>query len=326
MANMAASRSNLATEVLAKHWSIGQTPVRTHLGVSRATWQIGSLYWLSQAEQSRYAELFQQAKLLFDLGRYLKNEHSSICVPEIVSSNSGRLLELDGEYAWCLTRNLTGFHPNLADADIYSALAEGLARFHLALRLFSKKHATLVSNGICVSARQNIARLTSESFGAFTSDPREKEVLQQAAAWLLSRLDRFEHLPRQIVHGDWTPRNVLFDRNDQSRSLTGILDFEATAIDPVCVDVANMCSTLLMWSGLDRVDERIASVLETYERSAGVCLDVTDIHTAMLAHWLCHYWRWRDRLQFGEFGHEVKNRLCVRISSVLSYVSTGSGS
>src|ERR1700740_2840646 len=96
MANLASSWANLATEVLAKHWRISEVPIRTHLGVSRATWQIGSLYWLSQAEQSRYAELSQQGALLFDLGRYFKSERSSMCVPEIVPSDGGRLLGVDG--------------------------------------------------------------------------------------------------------------------------------------------------------------------------------------------------------------------------------------
>jgi Ser/Thr protein kinase RdoA (MazF antagonist) len=204
---------------------------------------------------------------------------------------------------------------------MYPVLTEGVARFHHALRVFSERQPTHVRDGICVRTRQSIVRLSAETFLAFTFYPREKEVLEQAAAWLLPRLDRFELLPRQLVHGDWTPRNVLFERADQMLSLTAILDFEGMAHDPVHVDVANTCSTLLMWSGLDKLDERIANVLNTYERSAGVHLEREDIHTAMLAHWLCHYWSWRDRLQFGEFGQEVKVRLCLRISSVLSYLS-----
>ena len=155
----------------------------------------------------------------------------------------------------------------------------------------------------------------------FTPDPEEEQVLWQASTWLLSRLDRLEHLPRQLVHGDWTPQNVLFSGTDRPNRLTGVLDFEAIAIDPIVVDVANICSTLLMWSGLDSLDERIASVLKSYEVSSGEHLELADIQTAMLAHWLCHYWSWRDRLQFGEFGQEVKQRLCLRIRSVFSYVS-----
>lgn len=323
MADTAVSHANLVAEVLAKHWRIRESAIQTHLGVSRATWRIGPLYWLSQAEQTRSAELLLQATMLFGLDRYLRSEHSSISVPEIASTDSGSLVVVDGGYAWCLTRNLEGFQVDVAAPGIYPVLTEGLARFHHALSLFSGRQPTHAPDGIGVRARQNLERLSPETFVAFTSYPHEKEVLQQAAAWLLPRLDRFELLPRQLVHGDWTPRNVLFDLADQPTSLTAVLDFEAMSWDPVHVDLANTCSTLLMWSGLDRLDERIANVLQTYESSAGLRLEQQDIHTAMLAHWLCHYWSWRDRLQHGEFGREVKERLCLRISQVLSFVSKG---
>jgi Ser/Thr protein kinase RdoA (MazF antagonist) len=296
--------------------------IRTHLGVSRATWRVGRLHWLSQAEHARFAELSRQANFLFDLNRYLRDEHFSVSVPEIVISHAGALVVADAGYVWCLTRDLPGFHPDVADPSMYRALMEGLARFHIVLGAYSKCQPSNVHDGICVKTRQNIARLAEENFVAFTSDSREKELLQQSGAWLIARLDRFERLPRQIVHGDWTPRNVLFDRANPPKRLSAVLDFEAAAWDPVCVDVANTCSTLLMWSGLDRLDERIGEVLDTYTRWAGVHLEPFDIHTAMLAHWLCHYWHWRDRLQSAEFGREVKERLCLRISSVLSYVST----
>jgi hypothetical protein len=93
------------------------------------------------------------------------------------------------------------------------------------------------------------------------------------------------------------------------------------AFDPVHVDVANTCSTLLMWSGLGNVDERIGSVLSRYEGLSGHRLERDHVFTAMLAHWLCHYWSWRDRLKNGGFGQEVKERLCLRIRSALDYVS-----
>jgi hypothetical protein len=76
-----------------------------------------------------------------------------------------------------------------------------------------------------------------------------------------------------------------------------------------------------MWSGLDNIDERISGVLSTYEGLGGRRLERDHVFTAMLAHWLCHYWSWRDRLKHGGFGQEVKERLCFRIASVLDYVS-----
>jgi Ser/Thr protein kinase RdoA (MazF antagonist) len=241
------------------------------------------------------------------LDRSLKGAQSSISVPEIVATDSGELVVEDRGYIWCLTRNLPGFHPDVAAPEMYLPLTEGLARFHHALRLFCERQQMHAPDGVCVRARQSIERFSPKTFVAFTSFPHEIEVLQQATAWLLPRLDRFELLPRQMVHGDWTPRNVLFDLAAQPMGLTAVLDFEAMSWDPVHMDLANTCSTLLMWSGLDRIDERIANVLDTYERSTGLHLEQEDIRTAMLAHWLCHYWNWRDRLQHGEFGRKCRN-------------------
>jgi Ser/Thr protein kinase RdoA (MazF antagonist) len=320
MADPASYHIGLVADVLAKHWGVKEKATRTHLGVSRATWRIGGLYWLSQAERFRFEELSRQAKLQSQLHRYLKSEHLTLSVPEIVPSHTGNLVVVEAGYVWCLTCDLPGLHPEAGDPEMYPVLTEGLASFHSVLRAFPPSESSHVPAGICLRTRQAIDRLTEHEFVALTSDPREKDVLESAAAWLVPRLNGFELLPRQIVHGDWTPRNVLLQRVDQEMRLTGVLDIEAMAWDPACVDVANTCSTLLMWSGLDMLEERIKGVVETYERWAGVSLDSKDIHTAMLAHWFCHYWDWHDRLRFGEFGHEVKGRLCRRISSVLSYL------
>jgi Ser/Thr protein kinase RdoA (MazF antagonist) len=321
MADLPSYHTNLAAQVLEKHWGIKGEPTRSHVGVSRGTWRIGSIYWLSQAEHFRFAELSRQAKLQWDLHLYLREENFAFSVPEIVGSHTGGLVVVEAGYVWCLTCDLPDFHPEAGDPETYRVLTEGLARFHDVLRTFSSSESSRVPAGICVKTRHGIDRLGADTFVALTSDPQERDILQRAAAWLLPRLDGFEGLPRQIVHGDWTPQNVLFKRVDEEMRFTGVLDMEAMAKDPACVDVANTCCTLLMWSGLDKPEERIGSVVEIYERSAGASLKRNDIHIAMLARWFCHYWDWRDRLEFGEFGHEVKGRLCTRIASVLSYLA-----
>jgi hypothetical protein len=76
-----------------------------------------------------------------------------------------------------------------------------------------------------------------------------------------------------------------------------------------------------MWSGLDRPGERMRDVLKAYENVSGRTLEREDIHIAMLSHWLCHYWNWRERLQNGGLGQQVKDRLCLRIASVLEFVA-----
>lgn len=126
-----------------------------------------------------------------------------------------------------------------------------------------------------------------------------------------------------MVHGDWTPQNVLFGSGQHGGYpgwLAAVLDFERIRVDPIHVDVANVCSTLLMWSGLDRTGQRIREVLNDYEHFAGIRMDHKHIQIAMLAHWFCHYWNWRDRIAKRESGAQVKERLSQRIASVLDYV------
>jgi Ser/Thr protein kinase RdoA (MazF antagonist) len=312
---------DLVAEVLEKHWRIWEPAVRTDLGVSRISWRVGQRYWLCQSEQRRSAALLSQAQLLQRLRCFLEDKHFSISIPEIVASESGDLIVAYGGYGWCLTRHLQGFHPDSGDPGIYPVLSEGLARFHHELCLFSEHQRADVPDGVCVKARQGIERLDDATFVPFTNHPEEQELMMRAGKWLLPRLARFELLPRQPIHGDWTPRNVLFDTSDNGAHLSAVLDFESMAYDPVHVDLANICSTLLMWSRLNRIEDRIDSVLSTYERFGGVRLERGDIYTAMLAHWFCHYWGWRDRIKGGGFGQDVKERLCLRVASVLDYVS-----
>lgn len=312
--------ADLVAEVLAKHWRICEPTFRTDLGVSRLTWRVGQQFWLSQSEARRSAELIRQAEMLQQLRSFLVEKRPSISVPEMVVSENGRFVVTDSGYLWCLTRHLRGFHPDSGDPDIYPVLIEGLAGFHNQLQLFSLDQQAKAPYGICVRTRQYIEKLSPTNFVPFTNDPREQELLERAGEWLLPRLVRFEALPRQLVHGDWTPRNVLFASSDHGAYLSAVLDFEAMAHDPVHVDLANTCSTLLIWSGLDRVEERIGNLLSTYERYDDIRLEREDVHTAMLAHWLCHYWNWRDRLEHGGFGQDVKERLCLRIASVLDYL------
>lgn len=307
--------------MLMKHWRLGVRPVRTNLGVSRATWRVGQEYWLSQSEQARSPELIRQAEVLRRLDCFLKDRGLAISVPEIVPSLGGELVLNDRGYGWSLTRHIEGFHPEPGDPEVYPALVDGLAQFHGALRLFSEHQPGNVAQGIGAKTREQIERLRRGAFVPFTGYVKEGEVLASAAEWLLPRLACFERLPRQLIHGDWTPQNVLFECREQDARLIAVLDFEEIRMDPVHVDVANICSTVLMWSGLNRKEQRIREVLRDYERFSANRLEPEDVHTAMLAHWFCHYWNWRDRIESGGFGKDVQERLCTRIVSVLEYLN-----
>jgi Ser/Thr protein kinase RdoA (MazF antagonist) len=321
MASDASDSIDLATEIVQSHWGIRGQLIRTDLGVSRITWRVGNQYWLSQCEERRSAELVCRAEVQRRLLDFLREKQSSLSVPEIVVSRSRDLIAVDQGYAWCLTRHLDGFHPDSHDPNAYRLLAAGLADFHSELSLFEEEGSVKLSNGVSTGTRVWIERMKLKPLIPFTGNPREIELLERACDWLLPRLSRLELLPRQPVHGDWTPQNVFFNRRNGGVQLTAVLDFEAIATDPVHVDVANIFSTLLMWSDLNRPRERMQEVLTAYENSSGLTLEQEDIHIAMLSHWFCNYWGWRERLENGGLGRQVKDRLCLRIASVLEFVT-----
>jgi Ser/Thr protein kinase RdoA (MazF antagonist) len=193
------------------------------------------------------------------------------------------------------------------------------------MRRFSQQISVAIPMGVCLKTRELIQRFQSMSWSPFTGDQEEQELLERTCSWLLPRLDRFESLPRQLTHGDWTPRNVLFDSFAPIGRLAAVLDLESIAIDPIQADLSHTCSTLLMWSGLDRVEARIQDIASYYAHLTKTQIELTDVHTAMLTHWFCHYWSWRDRLETGAQYHEVTKRLSLRIRLVLLFLQGSEG-
>ena len=314
--------SSLASRVLQEQWGIHEHVEKARLGVSRETWRVGQSYWLSRCELERLEPFVRESDHLQRLHQFLRKENFSIEVPEIVPDQRGQLVVNKSGWAWRLTHHLAGVHPDSRDPQIYTPLIEGLTRFHQALRLFSQQSSGTIPMGVCLKARQFVQRFQTMSWRPFTGDQDEKELLERASRWLLPRLDHFESLPRQLTHGDWTPPNVLFGSVTPVGCLAAVLDLGSTAIDPIHVDLSHTCSTLLMWSGLDRVGARIQEVVACYERLTRTPVELTDIHTAMLAHWFCHYWDWRDRLETSAQSHEVTKRLSLRIRLVLQFLES----
>lgn len=111
---------------------------------------------------------------------FLEDEHLSISVPEVIPSLNGQIVVEEGGYGWCVARHLHGFHPDMGEPTIYPALAEGLARFHHEVRLFSDRERADLSEGICINVRKSIARMHAAQFVPFTKHPEEQELL---AGW-----------------------------------------------------------------------------------------------------------------------------------------------
>lgn len=145
---------------------------------------------------------------------------------------------------------------------------------------------------------------------------------RRAAAWLARRWEAWAALPRQLVHGDWSYPNLRLD--PASGRLTGVLDWEAARVDPVALDLAQIASSLLMWT--ERADKTapIAALPDAYAAAGGEAVSLAAVHVAMVAYWLRNYWRSRDDVEAGATRYgAVLGRQPGRMDAVLAYVESG---
>ena len=160
MTHLDPSEANLVADVLSRHWRVKEPAIRTPLGVSRATWRVGKLYWLAQAEHVRLGELSPQATLLTYLNQYLKVERISLSVPEIIASRAGDLLVDDFGYVWCLTRHLPGFHPAVGDPGPPTAVFRGSG----SMTMLTSTVASTMSPETCVPSGRSTSAEAEEAF------------------------------------------------------------------------------------------------------------------------------------------------------------------
>jgi len=127
-------------------------------------------------------------------------------------------------------------------------------------------------------------------FTPATADARESFAVRTTAEWLAPRVHKLAAQPRPLTHGDWIPPNLRI-----AAAGWGVLDWEFCRVDPVIMDLAQSCCTLLIWSGLDEVADRIDGLLQRYSMASGQMLSPESIRVAMMLYWLHNYHHWRER-------------------------------
>jgi Ser/Thr protein kinase RdoA (MazF antagonist) len=164
-----------------------------------------------------------------------------------------------------------------------------LAEVHAVLQ--SVPHSLKVREfGAVERAREFMAAYGKASFQPATQDARELLAVSAMVEWLAPRMGELVSLPRQLIHGDWTPPNIKILAPGW-----GVLDWEFSRIDPAVMDLAQSCITILIWSGLDGPAEHISKLVETYNAHSGREVSMDSVQTAMAAYWLQNYGHWRSR-------------------------------
>jgi Ser/Thr protein kinase RdoA (MazF antagonist) len=305
---------HLPSVVLTDLWGIHSPVERTTLGVSRTTWRVAQGFWLTRCGNERGEAFRRECSLLQALAETAKADPGLLLiVPSLIPTRSGDVVSMHSGFLWRLTRHIDGLHPSPNDPATYDLMLNVMLRLHQAFDSTANQCPT--GPDIVGRVRDRLSQLPDTiSRSSFT--PKERDILQEAAHWLKPRLDRLFILPTRVVHGDWTPLNVLIRRDGWA----GILDFEACGCGPAVLDFANMCSTLLMWSRLDNISERIAALVSSFEEKTGVPIGLDIVHIAMLTHWFGHYFDWRERESTDE-NTEVARRLLGRIETVLRFAA-----
>jgi Ser/Thr protein kinase RdoA (MazF antagonist) len=274
--------------VLSDHWGIAVAPDRVAPGASRNTWRVDSTFWLSHSDATEADSFRREAQLLQALPVILAARKAYWCVPGVVSTLSGRAIAVTPEGTWRLAQHVPGERPDMRDADTYPALARMLAELHAVLE--GVPHSLKVREFGAVERAQAFIVAYGKSFRPATEDAREVLAISAIVDWLMPRIEGLAFLPRQLIHGDWTPPNIKVLPQGW-----GVLDWEFSRIDPVVMDLAQSCITILLWSGLDRPAEHISKLVETYSEHSGREVTMDSVRTAMAAYWLQNYGHWRAR-------------------------------
>lgn len=280
---------SVAAAVLRDHWRIDIAPARAASGASRNTWRVDSAFWLSHSDATEEASFRREAQLLQALPALLAARKACWRIPGVVPTVSGETIAVTRDGVWRLAQHLPGDQPDMREAETYPQLARMLAEVHAVLQ--SVPHALKVREfGAVERARAFVAAYATASFQPATDDAREGLAVGAIVEWLAPRIGELSSLPKQLIHGDWTPPNIKVLAPGW-----GVLDWEFSRIDPAVMDLAQSCITILIWSGLEGPAEHISKLVETYSAFSGREVSLGSVQTAMAAYWLQNYGHWRSR-------------------------------
>jgi Ser/Thr protein kinase RdoA (MazF antagonist) len=289
-----------AADVLRHSWGITAGSERVATGTSRDTWSIEGAFWLSHSDLAEETPFRREAELLHALPNEIARCRAHWQAPEVVPTMDGRSIATSDDGVWRVTRHLPGAELDPHDPATYSALASMLAELHATLGTMPES-LRVREQGIVEVAPQLVERYTVASFSPASEDARESFVVRAMAEWLKPRIGELAGQPRQLTHGDWIPPNVKV-----SAKGWGVLDWEFCRVDPIVMDLAQSCCTLLIWSGLNSTGARIDELVQRYSVNSGRVVSLESVQVAMALYWLHNYHHWRERHEsIGRYKHKL---------------------
>ncbi|MBM4413501.1 MAG: hypothetical protein FJ040_08680 [Chloroflexi bacterium] len=204
----------------------------------------------------------------------LSQQQLSFRVPTPMRARNGEYWHMldDGYRNWLmsLTPWFAGEHP---DADeVATATVAGVALAELLNTLAQVKPTT--KSPTSYAQLQRVHPYVIDPIAALRAAPLETDTTQRIIELVTSLQqqlpDLYESLPQQVIHGDFTPRNILV----HNQKISAVLDFEVTRHDVRLLDVA---IALLAWGGFDENHrtEVVNAFLSAVQRD--LCLNDAEI-------------------------------------------------
>lgn len=146
-----------------------------------------------------------------------------------------------------------GHHPSTPTLEQCSAIADAMARMHLASARFHQRR----QNDRGAQWREQAA----QKLQPFLQQEQKELLLDQIADWRLHQT-RIDKLPSGINHHDLFHDNALFD----SGKLTGIIDFYNACDDCFIYDLAVLVNDWCSENNGELNQQRYDAVLNTYQK------------------------------------------------------------
>jgi Ser/Thr protein kinase RdoA (MazF antagonist) len=190
----------------------------------------------------------QQLAYVHEVFEALSSTSLSFHIPTPMRTDTGEYWHMldDGYRNWLMTLTpwYVGEHPDADEVSVAGLAGSALAELLTALAIVE----TTAHPPTSYAQLQRIHPYVIDPIAALRAAPLEAAAIQQIieiVTTLQHQLpDLYESLPQQIIHGDFTPRNILV--NDQK--INAVLDFELCRHDVRALDIA---VALLAWGGFD---------------------------------------------------------------------------
>ncbi len=200
-----------------------------------------------------YQPVHSEASLRYECGllTWLAGRGLSFAVPTPVPTADGDILCRIGGSVYALFSFIPGVWPLYTEPRQLENTGAGLAELHRVLA----EYPTDPRPGI--NPYGNLATVHSAILNPYALHPvdlglPEREPFTSLLAWWREEVAELQHfsggayagLPRQVIHGDYTPSNTLHAYG----RLTGIVDFEFACPDVRAMDVASgIYFSLRLW-------------------------------------------------------------------------------